>query len=175
MTQNNSIFSWILFIYLLIFASVLVIVYFNRENIIKASKDSENYETSDVNGTVESVHPWGRKEVVSITSVSLIHLPNIDEWVLSGENVQPRDRTGYFVPVLSGKLDNKYKTAQLTEHSTYETGPDKDAKKWISITYHDFRFANIIFKDNKPKSILYYHYRFQKDSWITIASWEANF
>lgn len=124
-------------------------------------------------GMVESIHPWGRTEVVPIKSIELEYFEYCDEWVMYGDVVQPIDRKDYFMPVLKGRLDLDVKDMTQTwiEHSSYATGLGDNEE-----TYEDFRTAYIKVKNGKIIDIKYIHYRLLSDhTWNIISSWNAQF
>lgn len=147
---------------------------FHRKNIDKLKPtDRQKITTNDLSGNVESIHPWGRTEVVPIKSVELEYFEYCDQWVMSGDVVQPDGRKDYFMPVMKGHLDLnvKYMTETWVEYGSYATGPEKEAE-----TYEDFRMAHIQIKSGRVVNIKYSHYRLDYDkSWSIIASWEAKF
>lgn len=133
--------------------------------------DPINYLSSTATGTVESIHIGGRTEVVPVVQVELtkyFHEENL--WELSGglDNgiVQPQGRKNYFIPVLTGKLNTKYGSAQLIEVSNVG---------WENEKHSEFRVANIMFKDDKPVSVLFRHYNYEDGKWKEIAGYEATF
>lgn len=146
----------------------------NTEKLHKPKPvDRTKIVSTNITGNVESIHPWGRTEVVPMKSVELEYFEYCDEWVMYGDVVQPVGRKGYFMPVMKGHLDLnvKYMTETWVEYSSYATGPEKEAE-----TYEDFRMAHILVKSGKVVSIKYSHYRLdQNQSWSIIASWEAKF
>lgn len=133
--------------------------------------DGQTISTNNITGNAESIHPWGRTEVVPMKSVELEYFEYCDQWVMSGDVVQPVGRNGYFMPVLKGHLDLNVKDLTQTwiEYGGYATGPEKDAE-----TYEDFRVANIRVKSGKIIDIEYSHYRLLSNkTWNVIASWKA--
>jgi hypothetical protein len=165
---------------LVILVAILCTIFFDpvhKKNTAELQKtkpiDRQTIRTSNVNGTVESIHPWGRTEVVPIKSVELEYFEYCDEWVMRGDVVQPDGRKDYFMPVLKGHLDLNVKDLTQTwiEYGSYATGPEKDAE-----TYEDFRVADIRVKEGKIINILYKHYRLDSNkTWSIIAVWEARF
>lgn len=135
--------------------------------------DGQTISTNNITGNAESIHPWGRTEVVPIKEIELEYFQYCDEWVMSGDVVQPDGRNGYFMPVMRGHLDLnvKYMTQTWVEYGGYSTGPEKEAK-----TYEDFRLAHIEIQKGHIVNIKYTHYRLDSDkSWSIIAVWEAEF
>lgn len=139
------------------------------------------YLSSKVNGTVQSIHIGGRREIVPVVQVELtryFHEENL--WVLGGGTpnggiIQPIGRKNYFMPVLSGNLDFNWKVSkppvtQLFEASHLENDEDGETKAWS-----EFRVANIIFKDEEPVSLLFKHYAYEDGKWSEIAGYEAFF
>lgn len=174
--QGSDLLLIILPIILVLFA-VFSLNPLHKKNTEKFSKpkpvDRQKIISNDISGNVESIHPWGRTEVVSIKEIELEYFEYCDEWVMSGEVVQPVGRNGYFMPVLKGHLDLnvKYMTETWVEYSSYATGPEKEAE-----TYEDFRMAHILVKSGKVANIKYSHYRLdQNKTWSIIAVWEARF
>jgi hypothetical protein len=147
--------------------------------IVKLSKtyrEPLHYVSSKVNGNVESIHIWGRTEVVPVTTIQLTRYFYEDNlWVLeepqTGGIIQPEGRKGYFMPVMSGTLNTQYGSAQLTEVSNVGWEDEKD-EYWS-----EFRVANIIFKNEEPVSVHYQHYNYDyKDNlWKEIAGYQAVF
>lgn len=149
----------------------------HKKNIEKLQRpkpiDRQTISTSNINGTVESIHPWGRTEIVPMKSIELEYFEYCDEWVMYGDVVQPVGSKDYFMPVLKGHLDLNVKEMTQTwiEYGSYATGLEKDAK-----TYEDFRMAHILVKNGRVINIKYTHYRLDSDkSWSIIAFWEAKF
>lgn len=147
----------------------------HKKNTVELQKtkpiDRQTIRTSNVTGTVESIHPWGRTEIVSIKNVELEYYEYCDEWVMSGDVAQPLGRNGYFMPVMRGhlNLDVKDLTQTWTEYGSYATGPDNNAE-----TYEDFRLAHIKVKHGKIIDVEYTHYRLLSNkTWNVIASWKA--
>lgn len=139
-------------------------------------KEPLHYISSQVEGTVESIHIWGRTEVVPIHTIQLTRYFYEDNlWVLeepqTGGIVQPEGRKGYFMPVMTGTLNTQYGSAQLVEVSNVGWADEKD-EYWS-----EFRVANLIFKENKPVAVYYKHYNYdyQNNSWKEIAEYEATF
>ena len=165
---------------LVIAISILCAIILNpthKENSEKLSKnkpvDRQKIISNDISGNVESIHPWGRTEVVPIKEIELEYFEYCDQWVMSGDVVQPTGRKDYFMPVMKGHLDLnvKYMTETWVEYGSYATGPEKDAE-----TYEDFRMAHILIKSGKVANIKYFHYRLDNNkTWSIIASWEAEF
>jgi hypothetical protein len=133
--------------------------------------DRQKITSIEVTGNVESIHPWGRTEVVPMKSVELKYFEFCDEWVMYGDVVQPVDRKDYFMPVMNGRLNFSVRDLTQTwiEYGSYATGPEEKAE-----TYEDFRVADIRIKEGKIINILYKHYRLDSNkSWSIIAVWEA--
>jgi hypothetical protein len=133
--------------------------------------DRQTISTDNITGNVESIHPWGRTEVVPMKSVELEYFEYCDEWVMYGDVVQPTGRKGYFMPVLKGRLNFSVRDLTQTwiKYGSYATGPEEKAE-----TYEDFRVADIRIKEGKIIDINYSHYRLLSDhSWSIIASWKA--
>lgn len=129
--------------------------------------------STQVTGNVESIHPWGRTEIVPMKSVELEYFEYCDEWVMYGDVVQPIGRKDYFMPVLRGRLDLNVKDLTQTwiEYSGYETGSIEKPE-----TYEDFRMAHILVKNGRVINIKYTHYRLDSNkSWSIISVWEAGF
>jgi hypothetical protein len=149
----------------------------HKKNIGKLSqkqpKNREKITSTSVIGMVESIHPWGRTEVVPMKSVELEYFEYCDEWVMYGDVVQPMGRKDYFMPVLKGRLDLDVKEMTQTwiEHSNLATGPEEEAE-----TYQDFKLAHIKVKQGKIINIKYTHYRLLPDhTWSIISAWNAQF
>jgi hypothetical protein len=120
-------------------------------------------------GTVESIHPWGRTEVVPINGIELEYFEYCDEWVMYGDIIQPTGRKGYFMPVFKGRLnlDVKEMTQTWIEYGGYETGLLEKPE-----TYQDFRLAHIKVKLGEITKVEYTHYRLlPNNTWSIIASW----
>lgn len=135
--------------------------------------DKQTISTNNITGNVESIHPWGRTEVVPMKSIKLEYFEFCDEWVMYGEVVQPTGRKGYFMPVMDGRLNFSVRDRTQTwiEYGSYSTSPDTSAE-----TYEDFRVANIRVKEGKIIDINHTHYRLLSDhTWSIIAVWEAKF
>ena len=133
-----------------------------------------NYFSTSASGNVESIHIGGRTEVVPVVCVELrkyFHEENL--WELRGGEinggiVQPEGRKNYFIPVLNGKLNTKYGSAQLVEASNVG---------WLDSGEYqnEFRVANIIFKEDKPVSVHFRHYNYKDGKWTEVAGYEASF
>jgi hypothetical protein len=134
--------------------------------------DRQTISTDNITGNVESIHPWGRTEVVPMKSIELEYFEYCDEWVMYGDVVQPTGRKGYFMPVLRGRLNckaTKHLTQTWIEHEVIDTMSNEKPE-----TYEDFRVANIRAEKGKIIDINYSHYRLLSDhSWSMIASWKA--
>ena len=129
--------------------------------------------STNIIGNVESIHPWGRTEVVPMKGIELEYFEYCDEWVMYGDIVQPVGRKDYFMPVLRGHIDLNVKdlTQIWIEYGGYSTNPEEGAE-----TYEDFRMAHILVKSGRVINIKYCHYRLDSNkSWSIIASWEAKF
>ena len=160
--------------------AILCAVFLNpihKKNIEKLTKnkpvDRTKIISTNITGNVESIHPWGRTEIVPMKSVELEYFEYCDEWVMYGDVVQPVGRKDYFMPVMRGRLDLDVKALTQTwiEYGGYATGPEEDAE-----TYEDFRMAHILVKRGKVINIKYSHYRLDSNkSWSMIAVWEAIF
>lgn len=183
--MNDKLYYWVA-----IFTSVASILCWfvlnpihkaNLQKVEKSKIKTEykkplHYVSTNVNGTVESIHIWGRTEVVPVFQVQLTRYFYEDNlWVLeepqTGGIIQPKGRKGYFMPVMSGTLNTKFGPAQLTEVSSVGWADEKD-EYW-----NEFRVANLIFKDDEPVAIYYKHYNYdyQTKSWKEIAGYEATF
>ena len=157
--------------------AILLFIYMQLQHLsdIKVQKknliDKQKIISNSVVGTVESIHPWGRTEIVPIKSIELEYFEYCDEWVMYGDVVQPEGRKDYFMPIMKGhlNLDVKDLTQTWTEYASYSTNPDEDAE-----TYEDFRLAHIKVKRGKIIDIEYTHYRLlSNNTWSIIASWKA--
>ena len=127
--------------------------------------------STDVSGTVESIHPWGRTEIVPIKSIELEYFEYCDEWVMYGNVEQPVGRNGYFMPIMRGHLDLNVRemTQTWVEYGKYCTGLGEDEK-----SYEDFRLALIKVVKGKVINIKYTQYRLDSNkSWSIIAVWEG--
>ena len=108
----------------------------HKKNIEKLHKpkpiDRTKIVSSNVTGNVESIHPWGRTEVVPMKGIELEYFEYCDEWVMYGDVVQPVGRKGYFMPVLKGHLDLNVKEMTQTwiEYGGYETGSAGIIGQW---------------------------------------------
>lgn len=175
--QDNFMFWGIT---LILFIAVLCAVILNpihKKNIEKLKQNQsinrQKITSHSVVGTVESIHPWGRTEVVPIKGIELEYFQYCDEWVMYGDVVQPMDRKDYFMPVLRGRLDLDVKDMTQTwiEYGSYATGLDKTAE-----TFEDFRIAFIKVKEGKVINIKYTHYRLlSNNTWNIVSSWNAQF
>ena len=148
-----------------------------KKNIEKLQRpkpiDRQKITSNDLTGNVESIHPWGRTEIVPIKGVELEYFEYCDEWVMSGDIIQPIGRKDYFMPIMRGRLDLNVNEMTQTwiEYGSYATSPEEKAE-----TYEDFRMAHILVKKGRVINIKYTHYRLDSDkSWSIIASWEAVF
>lgn len=149
----------------------------HKKKVEKMSKnkptDRQKITSNDLSGNVESIHPWGRTEVVPMKSVELEYFEYCDGWVMYGDVVQPEGRKDYFMPVMKGRLnlDAREMTETWIAYGSYATGPEEDAQ-----TYEDFRVADILVKEGQVITIQYKHYRLDSDkSWSIISVWEAKF
>lgn len=177
---DNTMFTTILcstIVIALAVAYALLLDDVHKKNIQKLHKnksvDRTKIVSTNVVGTIESIHPWGRTEVVPMKEVELEYFQYCDEWVMYGDVVQPTGRKGYFMPVLRGRLDLDVKemTQTWTEYASYSTSLDENAE-----TFEDFRMAQILVKNGRVNNIKYTHYRLDSNkSWSTIASWRAEF
>ena len=134
--------------------------------------DRQTISTDNITGNVESIHPWGRTEVVPMKSVELEYFEYCDEWVMYGEVVQPTGRKGYFMPVMNGRLNfkaSKHLTQTWVEHEIIDTMSIEKPE-----TFEEFRVADIRAEKGKIIDILYKHYRLDNNkTWSIIATWEA--
>lgn len=153
----------------------LVLDPLHKKNITKLKQNQptnrQKITSNSVVGNVESIHPWGRTEIVPIKDIELEYFEYCDEWVMYGEVEQPVGRKDYFMPVLRGHLDFNVKdlTQTWVEHAKYESGPIEKPE-----IYEDFRVADIRVKSGKIIDIKYTHYRLLSDkTWGIIASWKA--
>ena len=178
MREGDNFIVWgTVLVILIAILCALILNPIHKKNIQRLSKpkpiDRTKIVSTNVSGNVESIHPWGRTEVVPIKEIELEYFEYCDEWVMSGDVVQPVGRNGYFMPVLKGHLDLNVKDLTQTwiEYGGYATGPEEKAE-----TYEDFRLAHIKVKHGKITSIEYSHYRLLSDkTWSIIASWKGVF
>lgn len=178
MRQQESFMFWgTILVMLLAVLCAVILNPLHQKNIQKLSKnkpiDRTKIISTNVTGNVESIHPWGRKEVVPMKSVELEYFEYCDEWVMYGDVFQPVGRKDYFMPVLTGHLDLNVKdmTQTWVEYGKYWTGLDTDDK-----SYEDFRMVNIKIQKGKIVNIQYTHYRLDSNgSWSIISSWKAQF
>ena len=179
MIEDEKDLVGLFYITIVIFAVALIgVSYLNsiyKKNTEKLPQnkpiDRQTISTDNITGNVESIHPWGRTEVVPMKSVELEYFEYCDEWVMYGEVVQPTGRKGYFMPVMNGRLNFNVRDLTQTwiEYGSYSTSPDTSAE-----TYEDFRVSNIRVKEGKIINILYKHYRLDSNkTWSIIATWEA--
>lgn len=178
MKQQDDFMFW--GITLVLFVAVLCAAALNpihKKNISKFQKskpvDGTQIVSTNVTGNVESIHPWGRTEVVPMKSVKLEYFEYCDQWVMRGDVVQPVGRKDYFMPILKGHLDLNVKemTQTWVEYGSYGKGFDENARTW-----EDFRVAHIQIKKEQVTNIIYKHYRLDENkSWSIIAVWEATF
>lgn len=161
------------------FAAVVAVILnpIHKKNIEKLHKpkpiDRKKIVTTNLTGNVESIHPWGRTEVVPMKEVELEYFEYCDQWVMSGDVVQPTGRKGYFMPVLKGHLDLDVNenTETWVEYAKYWTGLGEGEE-----SYEDFRVAHIKVIKRKIINIQYTHYRLDSNkSWSIISTWEATF
>lgn len=171
----SIIFGIIFCVAILLFSILIIYVQFQHFSDIKTQKqkptDKQKITSNSIVGTVESIHPWGRTEVVSMKSIELEYFEYCDEWVMYGDVVQPDGRKDYFMPVMKGhlNLDVKDLTQTWIEYGAYETGSLEKPE-----TYQDFRLAHIKVKRGKIINIDYTHYRLlSNNTWSIIASWKA--
>lgn len=183
--MNDKLFYWVA-----IFTSVVSILCWfvlnpihqkNLQDIQKTKPKIEykkplHYVSTNVNGTVESIHIWGRTEVVPVFQIQLTRYFYKDNlWVLEepsiGGIIQPKGRKGYVMPVMSGTLNTQFGPAQLTEVSSVGCSDEKNEYR------SEFRVANLIFKDDEPVAVYYKHYNYdyQTKVWTEIAGYEASF
>jgi hypothetical protein len=154
--------------------SIFVLNPIHKKNITKLKNkpiDRQKITIDNIVGNVESIHPWGRTEVVPINSIELEYFEFCDQWVMYGDVVQPIGRKGYFMPVMRGRLnlDVKDFTQTWIEYGGYETGSLEKPE-----TYEDFRLAHIRVKLGKITNIEYTHYRLlPNNTWSIISSWES--
>jgi len=133
--------------------------------------DRQTISTDNITGNVESIHGWGRTEIVPMKSIELEYFEYCEQWVMYGDVVQPVGRKGYFMPVMRGNLNLNVKdlTQTWVAHEKYESGPIENPE-----TFEDFRVADIRVKEGKIIDINYSHYRLLSDNtWSIIASWKA--
>lgn len=175
--EDNIIVLGTLLVILVSILCALILNPIHKKNIQRLSKpkpiDRTKIVSTNVSGNVESIHPWGRTEIVPIKEIELEYFEYCDEWVMSGDVVQPDGRKDYFMPVMNGHLylDVKDMTQTWIEYGGYTTGPETDAE-----TYEDFRMAHIKVNSGKVVNIKYSHYRLdQNKTWSIIAVWEARF
>ncbi len=161
----------------LVVFTVFVLNPVHKKNIEKLSKpkpvDRTKIVSINLSGNVESIHPWGRTEIVPMKEVELEYFQYCDEWVMYGDVIQPVDRKNYFMPVMKGHLDLNVNETTTTwvEYGKYGTGLGEDEK-----SYEDFRVAHIKVIKGRIFNIKYTHYRLDSNgSWSIIASWEAEF
>lgn len=173
--EDIVLFGGTIFVILTAIFCALVLNPLYKKNIQKLHKhkpvDRQKIISNDISGNVESTHPWGRTEIVPIKEIELEYFEYCDEWVMSGDVVQPVGRKNYFMPVMRGhlNLDVKDLTQTWTEYGSYATGPDNNAE-----TYEDFRLAHIKVKHGKIIDVEYTHYRLLSNkTWNVIASWKA--
>ena len=175
--DNYGYFFLITFSLLAVVLSIFVLNPIHKKNIQKLRKnkplDRTKIISTNVTGNVESIHPWGRTEVVPMKSIELEYFEYCDEWVMSGDVVQPVGRKDYFMPVLKGHLDLDVNETTTTwvEYAKYWTGLGDGEE-----SYEDFRVAHIKIKSGSVINIQYTHYRLDSNkSWSIISSWEARF
>lgn len=162
---------------LLIFITTLWLNPLHKKNIEKLNKprpiDRQKITSNNLSGNVESIHPWGRTEVVPMKSIELEYFEYCDQWVMYGDVIQPEGRKDYFMPVMKGHLDLNVKemTQTWVEYGSYSKGFDEKEKTW-----EDFRVAHILVKKGQVTNISYKHYRLDENkSWSIISVWEAKF
>ena len=142
-----------------------------KKNIKPKPVDRQTITSTEVTGNVESIHPWGRTEIVPMKNIELEYFEYCNEWVMYGDVVQPVGRKDYFMPVMRGNLNLNVKdlTQTWVAHEKYESGPIENPE-----TFEDFRVADIRVKEGKIIDIHYTHYRLLSDhTWNIIASWKA--
>jgi hypothetical protein len=178
MRQDDNIIVYGMILVILIGVLCAVIANpIHKKNIDKSSKPKPINRTkivsTYVSGNVESIHPWGRTEIVPVTKIELEYFEYCDEWVMSGDIIQPIGLKNYFIPVFSGKLDLDVNDLTQTwiEYEGLPTNSEKDTE-----TYEDFRLAHIRVKKGKIIDMVYTHYRLSpNNTWSIVASWKANF
>ena len=179
MIEHEKDLVGLFYITIVIFAVALIGVFclnsIYKKNTDKVPQnkpiDRQTISTDNITGNVESIHPWGRTEIVPMKSIELEYFEYCDEWVMYGEVVQPVDRKDYFMPVLRGRLNFNVRdlTQTWVEHEMLATGPEETAE-----TFEDFRVADIRVKEGKIIDINYFHYRLLPDhTWNIVASWKA--
>jgi mannose-6-phosphate isomerase-like protein (cupin superfamily) len=175
--QDNFMFWGITLIFFIAVLCAVILNPLHKKNIEKLHKpkpvDRTKIVSTNLTGNVESIHPWGRTEVVPMKEVELEYFQYCDEWVMYGDVVQPIGRKDYFMPVLKGHLDLDVNETTTTwiEYGKYWTGLGDGEE-----SYEDFRVAHIKIKTGSVINIQYTHYRLdQNKSWSIIASWEAKF
>ena len=158
---------------ILCLVSIFTHPYQPKKQIKSKPVDGTKIVSSNIAGNVESIHPWGRTEVVPMKEVELEYFEYCDEWVMYGDVVQPVGRKDYFMPVMRGHLDLDVNenTETWVEYGKYWTGLGDGEE-----SYEDFRVAHIKIKSGSVINIQYTHYRLDSNkSWSIIASWEAQF
>lgn len=156
---------------ILCLVSIFTHPYQPQKQIKPKPVDKTKIVSTNLTGNVESIHPWGRTEVVPMKGIELEYFQYCDEWVMYGDIVQPVGCKDYFMPVMKGRLnlDVKDLTQTWVEYSSYETGSLEKPE-----TYEDFRLAHIKVKRGKIIGIEYTHYRLLSNKiWSIIASWKA--
>jgi len=152
----------------------LVLNPIHKKNIEKLKNkpiDRQKITIDNIVGNVESIHPWGRTEVVPINGIELEYFEYCDQWVMYGDVVQPIGRKGYFMPVMRGRLnlDVKDFTQTWIEYGGYETGSLEKPE-----TYEDFRLVHVKVKLGEITKVEYTHYRLlPNNTWSIISSWES--
>ena len=176
-------FLWVIIFafFVNLFAFGLYAFYKRGQMESKSEQKDYTYNSTNVSGTVESIHVGGRTEVVKVSRVKLTRCAshsNVTKWGretclwrLDADIVQPEGRKDYFAPHLDGMVDAKQKAGQLTEHGE---------RPWEKLTdmivgWDQLRCANIVFKDDKPVSLHFTHMQYNGEKWIEVASFEANF
>lgn len=172
--DNYGCFFLMTFSLLAVVLSIILPNTIHKKNIDKPQPtDRQKITTNDLSGNVESIHPWGRTEVVPIKGIELEYFEYCDQWVMCGDVEQPIGRKGYFMPVMKGHLNLNVKemTQTWVEYGSYGKGFDENAKTW-----EDFRVAHIQINKGQVTNIRYKHYRLDKNkSWSIISVWEARF
>jgi hypothetical protein len=159
---------------------VIMLSIFDSFKTKKAPEDIV-YHSLSAEGTVESIHIGGRTEVAKVVGAKLTRHGRYskttrwgrrtDLWTLDAEIIQPEGEKNYFAPHLDGMVDVKQKSGQLTEHGERPW----DALTNMCVGWDQLRFANIVFKDDKPVSVYFSHLKFSEGEWIMVASYVANF
>ena len=174
MREQDRLLAWgSLLVVLIAILCAVILNPIHKKNIEKKPVDRTKIVSTTITGNVESIHPWGRTEVVPMKEVELEYFQYCDEWVMYGDVVQPIGRKNYFMPVLKGHLDLDVNETTTTwvEYGKYWTGLGEGEE-----SYEDFRVAHIKIKSGSVINIQYTHYRLDYNkSWSIIAVWEAKF